>query len=152
MPHLLSVLHESFLSKSGKRDRQQASFRAPHSSAAADTAHRLQEPERFGLAARIPRERRKLLPTDNYLQVIEKADNVPKSPGGKYHTFPQTEQSQFGQAHSMDRNKEAEDLLTVNSWTWCHPKSLFQPKCFYDFMILLHDSNDKEWLQCRKLW
>lgn len=50
------------------------------------------------------------MPTDNHLWVTEEVDHVPNSQVGKYHTFLNTDETQLGHTHSMDR---AEELLTV---------------------------------------
>ncbi|KAK4822945.1 hypothetical protein QYF61_023445 [Mycteria americana] len=85
------------------RDRQQAYLRAQHA----------QRQVRFGSAAGLLRERKKLLPTDNHLWATEKTDHVPSRPGGKYCIFLQTEKTQLGQAYSPSRTEEAEDMLTL---------------------------------------
>lgn len=70
----------------------------------------MQEQERLVSAVRILKERRKLMPTDNHLEVTEKVDHVPNSPGSKYHTFLHTDVTQLGHTHSTDR---AEELLQL---------------------------------------
>jgi len=76
---------------------------------------------------RLPRKRRKLLPTANHLSATEKADQVPNDPGDKYCIFLQAEETELGHAHSVDRTEEAEGLLTLLAVGCLQQLQLLQP-------------------------